>query len=106
MDEGRTASDGDQGTRCSLGLSTPCGCVDPLHRFQGIDILRSLVRANADNSREPQRKAALVTRAALNAVEGDFEDYERLNEPKAAEFLRCVLFKEVGHLENLGIRQT
>jgi hypothetical protein len=47
-----------------------------------------------------------VTRAALDAVEGDFEDYDRLNEPKATEFLRCVLFEEVGHLENLSIRQT
>jgi len=35
-----------------------------------------------------------------------FEDYDGLNEPKATEFLRCVLFEEVGHLENLSIRQT
>jgi len=79
-----------------------------LHGFEGINLINIFVGPQANNSRKPQRIAALVPLGWLNPVKSYFDYNARLNNshPTMGKFLQRVRAKPFSHLGNFGIGQS
>src|ERR1051326_6116000 len=77
--------------------------VQLLHRLQRIDLRNGLIRPDTHNTREPQRVAARVAIALLDAIESHFKYYRRLDETEPAIVLNGVLLEELRHFGNLNV---
>ena len=69
--------------------------VDFFHAREGIDLAHRLIVTNAQNAREAQGEAAVVAVRSHDIVEGDLENHERLDQPRAAKVFERVFEKEL-----------
>src|SRR5206468_591808 len=89
-------------------MSSPSGValIHLLRRFKCVNLRGCPVMANPHDPWKPQRVAARVAIALLNAVESDFNDHNGFNQAEPAVVLNRVLLEELCHFCDLDVGQS
>ena len=70
---------------------------------EGVDFFHRLVGAKAQDARETERVATIMSIALHNVIEGDFDDDFRLDDQLAAVGFHSVFEEPLGHGEDFFI---